>query len=193
MFPENKKMKDSPSSFELNIVRPLSLKKRAGKPKRNIFQRKDRRLYFVVFANNGMELCCNEHENVDQVYLIGEEEENDNELNSNSISKNHLDKLCNLIPIKQVIPLEIVMSEQIETLQNMVKDLQSQIQKLQIVENKKQIKKMKENNNKQIEELNVNKKMNNVKADVLKKDKQIIGLTNDIQQLKTKMNQLLMI
>ncbi|ETO09051.1 hypothetical protein RFI_28336 [Reticulomyxa filosa] len=179
MFPENKKMKDSQSSFELNIVRPLSLKKRAGKPKRNIFP------FWLLLQR------------VDQVYLIVEEEENDNELNSNSISKSHLDKSCNLIPIKHIIPLEIVMSEQIETLQNM---------KLQIMENKKQIKKMKENDNKQIEELNVNsfifqivlkkkqqKQMNNVKADVLKKDKQIIGLTNDIQQLKTKINQLLMI
>ncbi|ETO36606.1 hypothetical protein RFI_00457, partial [Reticulomyxa filosa] len=24
-------------------------------------------------ANNGMELCCDEHENVDQIYLVGEE------------------------------------------------------------------------------------------------------------------------
>ncbi|ETO08789.1 hypothetical protein RFI_28599, partial [Reticulomyxa filosa] len=71
------------------------------------------------------------------------------------------------------------------------------------VENKKQIKKMKENENKQIEELNVNSfifqmlfflqnsntQMNDVKAEILKKDQQIIGLTNDIQQLKTEMNQ----
>ncbi|ETO04633.1 viral A-type inclusion protein [Reticulomyxa filosa] len=223
-------------------------------------------------ANNGMELCCDEHENVDQVYLVGEEclqkylklnnekcpieqhdycefsqnrivrklvsellvicprqfdlkkgqsneetksREEDNELNSNSISKSncdfkgkikdlkdHLDKSCNLIPIKQVISSKIVMSESIETLQNMIKDLQSQIQdsKLQIIENKKQIKKMKENENKQIEELNVNSFIFQMIfylifykfkiSKVLKKDQQIIGLTNDIQQLKTEMNDL---
>ncbi|ETN97945.1 hypothetical protein RFI_39577 [Reticulomyxa filosa] len=91
--------------------------------------------------------------------------------------KDHLDKSCNLIPIKQSIPYEItdqlnVTSKQIKELQNMVKDLQSQLQteKLQTV-------------------LLLLFFVKILKAESLRKDEQIFELTKDIKQFKTEMNQ----
>ncbi|ETO20633.1 viral A-type inclusion protein [Reticulomyxa filosa] len=104
---------------------------------------------------------------------FGEDEENWSKLNPNSNSKNncncnykgkmkdlkdHMDKSCNLIPIKQNIPSKIVnelnvMSEQIKELQNVIKVQTEQVKDL--------------------------------KAKSLKKDEQIFELTKDIQQLKT--------
>ncbi|ETO02997.1 viral A-type inclusion protein, partial [Reticulomyxa filosa] len=79
--------------------------------------------------------------------------------------KDHLDKSCDLIPIKQNIPYEItnqlnVMSKQIKELQDMVKDLQSQLQ---------------------VEKIQT-KQLKHLKEDSLKKNQQAI-------ELKTKMNQ----
>ncbi|ETO34104.1 viral A-type inclusion protein, partial [Reticulomyxa filosa] len=187
-------------------------------------------------ANNAMELHCDEHENADQVYVVGEQclqnylkqnngkcpiqqhqhcefsqnkivkksvskllaicprqfslnkkqsnegtkfggdEEYWNEsnlnlnLNSNSKKncncnykgkmkdlKDHLDKSCNFISIKQNISYETVnelnvMSGQIKELQNAVKSQTEQVE--------------------------------NLKTESLKKDEQIFGLTKDIQQFK---------
>ncbi|ETO33688.1 tenascin XB-like protein [Reticulomyxa filosa] len=87
--------------------------------------------------------------------------------------KNHLDKSCNLSPIKQSIPYEIInqlnaMNGQIKELQNVVKDLQLQ---LKDKDNEK---------DKQIEQ--INKQINDLKVESLKKDKTITALTNNIQQ-----------
>ncbi|ETO33145.1 hypothetical protein RFI_03963 [Reticulomyxa filosa] len=82
--------------------------------------------------------------------------------------KDHLDKSCNLITIKQNIPYEItdqlnVMTGQIRELQNVIKDLQLQLQSEKV----------------QTEQLK------HLKVESSKKDEQIFALTKDIQQLKT--------
>ncbi|ETO30957.1 hypothetical protein RFI_06162 [Reticulomyxa filosa] len=97
-------------------------------------------------ANNAMELHCDEHENADQVYLVGEQclqsylkqnngkcpiQQHDHcKFSQGKIKdlKDHLDKSCNLIPIKQNISSEIgnelnIMSEKIKELQLQLKDM----------------------------------------------------------------------
>ncbi|ETO07776.1 hypothetical protein RFI_29614, partial [Reticulomyxa filosa] len=87
--------------------------------------------------------------------------------------KDHLDKTCNLIPVKQSIPYEItdqlnVMNKQIKELQDVVKDLQSQSQ---------------------TEKLQTVLSYFFVFFKIIEKDQQIFELTKDIQKFKTEMNQ----
>ncbi|ETO06371.1 viral A-type inclusion protein [Reticulomyxa filosa] len=120
--------------------------------------------------------------------------------------KDHLDKSCRLISIKQVVSVEIQthlngINEQLKQLQDVNKDLQSQLQ-IEKLQTGQQIEKLEKNSNeqsKQIEQLNVTyfvfpnidyayNEMQNLRAELLKKDQRINKLTDDFEQFKSNMN-----
>ncbi|ETN98234.1 Centromeric protein E, partial [Reticulomyxa filosa] len=83
--------------------------------------------------------------------------------------KDHLDKSCNLIPVKQSIPLEIV--NELNVITKQMRELQNVV-KIQIVLSYFLFEQIKD-----------------LKVESLKKDEQIFELTKDIQQFKMEMSQ----
>ncbi|ETN98870.1 hypothetical protein RFI_38617, partial [Reticulomyxa filosa] len=111
--------------------------------------------------------------------------------------KDHLDKPCNLIPIKQNTPYEIVnelnmMNGKIKELQDVVKLQTEQVKDLkadslkkdeQIVKLIEDIQKFKRETNQTIFDLK--KQQNNFEYELLKTNQAIIELTNSIYELRT--------
>ncbi|ETO15052.1 WD-repeat protein, partial [Reticulomyxa filosa] len=105
--------------------------------------------------------------------ILGEKEEQENQCNYKGKIKeikDHLDKQCQLISIQHIILL-------IKELQ-----LQLQIEKLKADE----LKEMHLKSNTEIQQLN---KIDYLQHESVKKNAQIIELTNDIQQIKSEINQ----